>query len=216
LVVANQTVPVAHLAPPGDSDPINWVYRNIYAAQRSGLMHAKQGRLYLLPQDAASRADLQASLDNLWRYVRELIAAHLGVTSGSSQMSQYGWAMVADPFLKALALFVTDDPSPFKGGGEEHEIRQDAATVELTPGDPAADADAPMLRAISASCDAADLRHLDGIRLCGAKVPGPELTVCAASELTGRLWLGESVTRVEIVHGMRSVSSNGAPRVFSS
>ncbi|CCK65387.1 Protein of unknown function [Mycobacterium canettii CIPT 140070017] len=42
---------------------MDWIYRNIYSAERSALMHAK--RQYLLPQDDASKAQLISSLGKL-------------------------------------------------------------------------------------------------------------------------------------------------------
>jgi hypothetical protein len=56
LQQADKLVPVAKLAPTGTQDPSDWVYINMYGAERSGLMHAKPG-LYHLPQDDAGRAD---------------------------------------------------------------------------------------------------------------------------------------------------------------
>ncbi|EHB53784.1 hypothetical protein MycrhDRAFT_4247 [Mycolicibacterium rhodesiae JS60] len=70
LAAADGLVPVAKLAPAGEADPTEWVYQNMYGGERSALMHAKQRRGYLLPQDAASRAGLIASMEMLWRYVR--------------------------------------------------------------------------------------------------------------------------------------------------
>ncbi len=217
LAAADVLVPVARLAPPGEPDAIDWVYQNIYSDERSGLMHAKQRRGYLLPQDTASRANLRASLETLWRYVRDLVAAHLNVTSGSSHLSSYGWAMFADPVLRQLALFVSDDGTRLNADNIANSVLDEASTtVELQPTAPAADADDAMVRLISASCGAAELRGIDGIRRIGAKVPGPGLTVVAWSDLVGPLRLGDSVARFEVVHGMRSVSVNGAPTVFSS
>ena len=44
------------LAPANEPHPIDWNYQNVYSAERSGLVHAKQRRGYLLPHDSASRA----------------------------------------------------------------------------------------------------------------------------------------------------------------
>jgi len=217
LAAADALVPVARLAPPGEPDPIDWVYQNIYADERSGLVHAKQRRTYLLPQDAASRASLNASLEVLWRYVRELVAAHLNVKSGSSHLSAYGWALFADPFLRTLAMFVSDDGSPMSTDVADSAVLDGASTtVESQPGTPAADANDAMVRVISASWGPAELSGVDGIRRIGLKMPGPGSTAQAWSELVGPLRLGDSITRFEVIYGMRSVSVNGAPAVFSS
>lgn len=215
LAAADAMVPVAKLAPLGESDPIEWVYLNMYGGERSALMHAKQGRPYLLPQDAASRASLQTSLETLWQYVRELVAAHLKVTTVSMHLFASGWAMIADPGLREMALFVSDDES-LTITDEPGVLNPDSKTIELQPGAPAADANDSMLRFILAACPAAELSGIDGISRIGVKVAGPRSPVIALSELFGPLRLGGSVTTFEVLHGVRSFSANGAPSVFSS
>lgn len=78
--------PVDEPRAPGTVNHVDWIYRNIYSAERSALMHAK--RKYLLPQDASSKQRLIDSIANLWTYVSDLIKARFGVTrrnqSGSS------------------------------------------------------------------------------------------------------------------------------------
>lgn len=69
LSEADRLEPVSSLAPPGVSDAIDWIYNNMYSDERSGLMHAKAGRQYLLPQETASRASMQESLGRLSTYV---------------------------------------------------------------------------------------------------------------------------------------------------
>jgi hypothetical protein len=215
LAVADSMVPIAKLAPPGEADPIAWVYQNIYGAERSGLMHAKQHRTYLLPQDAVSRASLQASLTTLWQYVRELVAVHLKVTSVSVHLYASGWAIIADPGLRELALFVSNDESPVPAD-EPVELAPSSTTIELRPGTPAADSSDSMVRVISAVWPAAELSGVGGITRIGMKEPGPGSLVAALSELTGPLRLGQTVSTFEVVYGVRSFSANGAPTVFSS
>ena len=65
-----------------------------------------------MPQDDTRRAELIASLVRLWDYIRELIAKHLSVPSGGGGLFGPGWAMMADPKLSGLMLFVSDDASP--------------------------------------------------------------------------------------------------------
>lgn len=189
LAIADAIVPVAQLAPPGEADPIEWVYQNVYGDQRSGLMHAKQHRIYLLPQDAAGRATLQASLQILWQYVRELIAKHLSVTSGNAHLSAHGWAMFADPVLREAALFITND-SALLSTNDPVVLGLASTTVELQPGAPATAASDPMVRFISASWPAAEIRDIDCIRRIGVKAPGNGAPVVAWSDLVGPLEVG--------------------------
>ena len=118
--------------------------------------------------------------------------------------------------LADCALFVSDDATPISPDAAEHVLDQAATVVELEPNEPVTDAADPMLRTALASFDPVQLRHLDAIRAVGAKKKGNPSPVLTASELTGPLRLGDAVTRFEVANGMRSVSANGAPRVFSS
>ena len=214
LTAADQLAAVADLAPPGEPNPKDWVYQNIYSAERSALMHAKLGERYLLPHDATSRVQLTRSLENLWRYVKELVAKHLGVTSGSAHLATAGWAMMADPTLREMVLFVSDDASP-PNPNANPEISEESTTVELQPGEPHGDPSEPLLRTILASIDPAELSQLDGIRKSGFKEKATS-SALVCSELNGPLRLGDSVARFEVLHGVRSVSVKGAPRHFSS
>lgn len=232
LAAADPIVPVSQLAPVNEPDPIEWAYQNIYSAERSGLVHAKQRRGYLLPHDTAGRANLAASLESLWRYVRELTNKHLGVQSGSGQLSAYGWAIFADPVLQAVKLFASEDDAPIVNDGRPHPLdrrravqtwcrlfpkrRPTVITIEATPSAPVTDPGDSMLRTISAAFDVAELRPLN-IRKVGAVETdaGDASNVAAYSELTP-LRLGESVSRFEVVVGLRNFSTNGPPTVFSS
>ncbi|MDT7760093.1 MAG: hypothetical protein QOH27_5991, partial [Mycobacterium sp.] len=215
LSTANSLVPVAQLAPPNETHPVEWVYQHIYGGERSGLVHAKQKWGYLRPHDSASRADLGASLENLWRYVRDLTAKHLDVTSGSASMSPYGWAEHADPHLRTFIPFVSDDANPFVNDGQPHPLDSTVASVQATATAPVADTTDPMLRTVTGSFNPADLRQLD-IRKLGALVTGNNPGAIGGSDLTGPLRLGTDVSRFEVVLGLRNFSANGAPTVFSS
>lgn len=218
LSAADPLVPVAQLAPPNEADPIGWIYTNIYVAQRSALMHAKQKRGYLRPHESASQVNLAASLPNLWRYVSDLVATQLHVESGSGHWSGAGWAEASDVVLKVLALFASEDGSQFVHDGRPNPLDPAVTTVHATPTAPVTDPSDPMLRTISASFDPGTLRALD-IRKLGALGTGGILDgqgIFAESELTGPLRVGKDVSRFEMIIGLRNFSTNGAPKVFSS
>ena len=63
-------------------------------------------------------------LENLWRYVKELVAKDLGVTSGSAHLATAGSAMMADPTLREMVLFVSDDASPPNPNAANPEISE--------------------------------------------------------------------------------------------
>lgn len=121
LGVANNLVPVAELAPANESDPIQWVYDNMYSDERSALSHAK--RDYLLPQDETERDELIASLEKLSNYVHRLVEAYLGVTHLRSSLSDHARRNVAQDLLLRCKLYVSDDKSPF------HEDDHDATAA---------------------------------------------------------------------------------------
>lgn len=215
LAAANALVPIAPLAPANEPDPIDWIYQNVYGSERSGLMHAKQRRGYLIPHDNTGRAALRSSLESLWRYVRELVAEHLNVRSGSAYLSQYGWAQIADPVLQMHKPFVSEDASQVADTDGPLMLDTSVGLVEAAPGAPAPDPDDPMVRTIAASFDPVALRELR-IRKIGAMTSETTPSVLAVSELTGPLIVGADVSRFELVLGLRSFSANGAPTVFSS
>ena len=180
------------------------------------MMHAKKGEDYLVPQDDTRRAELIASLVRLWDYIRELIAKHLSVPSRGGGLFGPGWAMMADPKLTELMLFVSDDASPLNPLAQSLAA-EGSTVVELQSAGPAADpADAMLRIIILGSCDASELQGLDAIRKIGAKTKGAESVALIASELTGPLHLGDSVARFEVLYGMRNVNVSAAPRQFFS
>jgi hypothetical protein len=217
LSEADKLVPLDSLTPPDVQNHRRWIYKHMYAEQRSALMHAKQarGREYLLPQDQARRAELTASLVKLWDYISSLNEQHLGVRARRSGVFAPGWAMMADPFLSATTLFVSDDASELTPL-PDRELLEGSTIVEMQPTPPAADPADNMLRTIFGGCDAANLHGLEAIQKIGAKADGDEVSSLVVSELIGPLHLGESVTRFEILHGMRNANPSEAPRIFSS
>ena len=131
LQQADALVPVAKLAPTGTQDPIDWVYTNMYGAERSGLMHAKPG-LYHLPQDDAGRADLRASLRTLSDYVNELVSVRLHVQRSLSGLTASGWQMFTTPFFEHMALIVADKELPLTTWDDETvEMVRNNYIVEL-------------------------------------------------------------------------------------
>lgn len=216
LAVADEMVPVVRLAPQGEPNPKDCVYQNIYSAERSALMHAKQGQHYLLPHDATSRAQLTRSLGSLWGYVQELMKKHLGVKSGFASFYKHGWAMMADNMLKDVVLFASDDATPHHRTSENPVLSDAAHTVEMEAGPPSDDPSDALLRTTLGSCVPAELGRLDGIRRAGARLKGDTPYLVIDTDLTGPLHVGDSLTRFEVLYGARSVSAMGAPRHFSS
>lgn len=215
MTAADALVSVSSLAPSGTADPIQWVYENIYSAQRSALMHAKPGR-FLLPHDDASRHELRQSLIQLWRYVRELVAQHLGVVRGESSWSSWFWDQWADAMADGSNLVVTDDLAPVISEADSRFITPGSTVVNLQPDfrySPVS-----MLRFVRAGIDAEELRVLRSIGRVGLRVNGaaarhgvPAGGMLVISELAGPLVLGPSVSRFELEVGQRHITAMGVP-----
>jgi hypothetical protein len=170
LQQAEPIVSAATLAPAGHPAPIDWFYTNMYADQRSGLMHAKPGR-YHLPQDDASRARLRASLSLLWDYVRELASVVVGVEHSKSGFYHRGWEELFKPMFENMVLFLTDkDLSLARSDDETAKIIRNNI-IEL-PADPPV-TEGPMLITRLGALDVANLQSLDGIVGMGAVAQHP-------------------------------------------
>lgn len=218
LSEADQLVPLSSLTPQGIQNHGRWIYRWIYSAQRSALVHAKQGQNqnYLLPQDESRRAELIASLGKLSDYTKKLIEKHLGVTHLTSHLTLYAVEKMAKGVLPQFAMVVSDDDSGPLNPQGENPIAQGSTVVELHPSTPAADLDDPELWTLLAHRDTADLARLTAIRRFGLKEVDGDGSSHVLSELVGPLSLGSAVIRLEMVNGYRHVNPSGAPRQFSS
>ena len=170
LALADQLVPLANLAPSGTTNLVDWIYRNIYSAERSALMHAK--RQYLLPQDDTSKQQLTTSLGKLWTYIAELIDKHLGVTHMSGGLSLSAVEIMAKAALTQFAMIVSNDDSTPVNLEGENLIAAGSTTVELHPSTPAADPEDPRLWILLAHCDAAEFAELSAIRRFGLQEVG--------------------------------------------
>ena len=171
LQQADKLVPVAKLAPTGTQNPIDWVYTNMYGAERSGLMHAKPG-LYHLPQDDAGRAELRASLRTLSDYVNELVSAHLHVQRSLSGLYASGWQMFTQPFFENMVLIVADKELPITTWDDE-TIKMVRANYIVKPPAGGAVIEEPMLITGFGVVDTAHLQSLSEVRTIG--VVGPLL-----------------------------------------
>ncbi|OBF05336.1 hypothetical protein A5775_24290 [Mycobacterium sp. 852002-10029_SCH5224772] len=211
LSEAHELASLASLTPSNVTNHRKWIYKNMYQAQRSGLMHAKpdRGRGYLLPQDQARRAELIEALGKLWDYIRAFNEKHLGVRARRSFLYRHGWAMLADPLLTDATLFASDASEMSR---EDGSLPEGSTTVESPSTPPEEDTTDYMLRTIAGSCDAPKLRGLQAIRMIGFTSKAMSVT----SELTGPLVVGDSVARFEIVTGLRNHNESEAPRTFSS
>lgn len=198
LTAAGTIILLSACVPPGTSDPVDFLHRDLYRETRSATFHAKTGRTVLLPRDAANRPAVAASLERLGRLYLALAEAHFGVRRPRSSISQIAFLGMSSAVLDNMTTVASDDESPL-----------DAADVVVNPGGgraialqegQAADTTVPFLATRLAWTSTVDLASLGFIRrVVGI---GPEGAAKMTSVLEERLVLG-SATRFEVLFGMR-------------
>lgn len=211
---ADKLVPLANLTPSGVTNHKKWIYRHLYSAERTALMHAKRGQNYLLPHEIADRTELIESLGKLWHYIKDLIEKHLNVRGRSYSLSSYAVEHMARGVLMQFPLVVSDDDGPLNPDGE-NLIEATATVVPLRSSTPRADPHDPDLWKLLAHCEASDVAGLSIRRFGHMRSDGSG--ICEVlSELVGPLILGGAMARLEVDRGFRYVSPSGPPRQFSS
>jgi len=209
LRAADQHVPIASLAPTDAASAVEWIYENMYGDERSGLMHAKQGQEYHLPQDEKSRRQLETSLDSLWTYISALVAARLGVSHQSGGIVQGGWELMTRNLFSQIKIVISDDES--QRTVDTRFAPTGGSIVELVPG-PVVMTE-PLLGTVLGT-------HTLGrgapkaIRKIGAM--DADGVTLAISALCGTLELGTSVKRFEALVGFRNISATGPRTHFSA
>lgn len=200
LRAANSLVPVANLAPSGvQQDPVDWVYDNVYRDLRSGLMHAK--RDYHLPGDEARRKDIEQSLESISVYTVELLRKQHGVGMSGGYVFPHSAQAVMGAVLADLRPAVTDDATPIDLS-ESPFAPSGGTTVELPPG-PVQHPNTALAFVIGSS-NGEDVRALGPLGRIGAVSADDAVVAGAFSDLPMGLEVGESVTRFEVLVGMRN------------
>jgi hypothetical protein len=207
LAVADTLVPAAELAPVHETDPIEWVYQNIYRNERSALVHAK--RNYLLPQDANARESLGESVQTLANYVHKLVDKHLGVSLGRSSLTAATRRSMLEAVLAHSKLYVSDDNSPACDGDDSDDHPAAAGAHVATAAATQFVMRDKWLGVVSASWDASVLNDIGAVCRMGFILDSGKLG--GYSELRGPLELGTSVSRFALNIGLRTVDG-GAPR----
>jgi hypothetical protein len=202
-------VPVAGLVPAGvQQDPVDWVYDKVYDDLRSGLIHAK--RNYHLPGDESRRADMERSLESISVYTLELLKMRHGVGVGGGQLGLGVWQHVTESVLGGLRPAVTNDVTPVDLS-ELSFAPKGGTTVELPPSH--LQHPNPALAFIIGSSDGHDVRTLGPLGRIGAVRGSGEAG--AFSDVPFGLEVGESVTRFEVLIGMRNTRPGGVRTHFT-
>ena len=87
------TVDLAGYALPGSANPIDAVYKDLYAGTRTQLFHSKAGRPILLPHTMSGRDAVLDSLERLGRLYLDLSRSVLSVQRGIGVMTNVGFEM---------------------------------------------------------------------------------------------------------------------------
>jgi len=197
LTKADQLVPLAHRAPAGTADPVDWLFEDLYEKTRSAMSHAKSGRPVLLPQNEAERQDVTASLGRLVDLYLALARHQLGVVTPQSGMFASGFQMMWGSVLEQCEVFVSDDPSPY----DPAAISPNPAGGTVARLAPVGQLDTSAVFTVSKlwAAPVAALDPLTQIRIVGALV-GDDLAYMAT--LDGPLEIGDA-DRIEVCVGTR-------------
>jgi hypothetical protein len=137
LAEAAQTLELASFVPPGTADPVHYLFDELYVGRRSAMSHAKSGRKVLLPQDETQRANVTASLRRLISLYLKLAEAHLKARRSGGAVFAVAFRMMVSPTLERMAMFVSDDESPFNDSDTSPNPGGRAMKLLEPMGDPA-------------------------------------------------------------------------------
>ena len=110
---ADKILPLGPFALSGSLDPVQDLFDELYVKMRSAMSHAKSGRPVLLPQDESERADVTASLRRLVGLYLKLAEKHLGARRPGGGMFAGAFRMMMKPTIERMAMYVSDDETPF-------------------------------------------------------------------------------------------------------
>lgn len=201
LRVSDTKVPVSQLAPPGEPDPVQWIYEQVYGDFRSGLMHAKDD--FHLPADDTRRLELEERFVSLWRYVAALMQAMCDTPGRGSWTSDDLWIQVGEVLFAEVRAAVTNDPEVGEGLTETY-APSGGRVLELPPGEVSYVSHG--FNQYLSSCSAHKVRDLGPLTRIGGVSGGKSRT---ASDLPMPLVVGDSVDVFEVLLGHRDVSEGG-------
>jgi hypothetical protein len=108
LRAADSLVGMARFAPPGSTNPVDFVFEEIYTAVRTGLFHAKGSRARHLPHSAADFPAVREALRRISKLYLALAKKLLGVSYGSGIVTYEGFADMMDNLTPHFAISLAD------------------------------------------------------------------------------------------------------------
>jgi hypothetical protein len=116
----HQSTSLTHFAPSGAPDPIAAIVQGLYSITRTSVFHAKSSRPHVFPGDRAAMRRVRKSVEPLAGLYLAVVAQELGMRRATSGITLYAFnQMVSSGLWDAIALAVSDDPSPFDPADEE-------------------------------------------------------------------------------------------------
>lgn len=137
--VNNTAVPLVSYAPAGSTNPVDDIFRDLYADVRTGLFHAKSGRHVLLPHADHNRQRVIESLERLSRLYLDLVTHYLHARRPSGAITYVGFDLMTRFMAQVV---ISDDDSPAHrndtvvnpSGGAKVELPTRAAPELSLPG----------------------------------------------------------------------------------
>lgn len=109
LQEVNNAVSLGRYAPRGSTNPVEDVFKDLYAGTRTGLFHSKSGRPVLLPHAGANRRRVIESLERLSRLYLDVSAHYLSVQRLSGVITYAGFDAMTHC---AAQVLISGDDAP--------------------------------------------------------------------------------------------------------
>jgi hypothetical protein len=197
-----------YLDAPSTGDPVDAVFDNLYRGVRSAVFHAKNGRVFALPQNHLDREQIADALERYVILYTDLVEPVLGVRFLRSGLASAGFAAIADGVLPQWTVGVSS--KLYKTQGEFDQV--EAATLVSFATTRAPLHDRPLRAAVLGTRSVAELPGELVIRSIGARTSDEDpVTV---ESIGGALTL-EGACKVEYLLSFQVLNS-GAKSQYDS
>jgi hypothetical protein len=163
-----------YLGTPSTGDPVDAVFDNLYRGVRTAVFHAKNGRVFALPQNHLDRQEIADALERYVILYTDLVESVLGVRFLRSGLASAGFAAIADGVLPQWTVGVSS--KLYKTRGEFDHVEAAALLPFATTRAP--HHDRPLRAAVLGTRSVAELPAELVIRSIGARTSdGDPVTV---------------------------------------
>ena len=175
---------------PASGDAVGDVYAELYSSVRTAIFHAKQGRVFALPQDQRDRAQVEEALGRYASLYTDLAEVVLGVRFLRSVLAPAGFAAMAtivDSWEVGFSSEIYSDIEDFDVAA--------ASRLHVLPTVRAPELESPFRAAVLGSAPVSSEHPATEIRTLAARSAGQPVTM---EPLSAELSL-EGVAHVEIL-----------------